>query len=438
MDILTEDIIINQLLTNKEYKEHVITSIQPEYFSDPVKKELIKEYLNYVSNYGTLPNIKELYITLEKKPIFSGDQIKKLQTYILKVAKREEYNLESLKDITEEFIQDQAIKIALMESLDLSKSDEKHRIPEILKNALSVSLNTTVGLDYLNDVEERYSFYNSKEEKISFGINALNDLTEGGIPRKTLNLIMGAANSGKTLFCSHLASDYLKDQNVLYITLEVAEKIIGNRIDANLYNLSMKDVRELSLEQMKEKIRSVQLQKTGRLFIKEYPTSTVHVGHFRKLLNELKIKKSFDPDIILIDYLGLMLSVRGNIGSGDYSYVKRIAEELRGLFVEYNVGGWSPIQTNRTGYGNMDLSMDNTGESYGLNSTADFICAIMRNEQLDAQGRIMLKEIKTRYRNNSLPGSTTFPLKVDIDKMKFYDVDDTSNIANMTRFNGFN
>jgi len=422
--ITIEEVVQNQLLYNPVYREKVISYIREEYFSNMVKGEVFKRFLIHTTKYGTPPSFKELYISLEKNSNFSEDEFNYLKKYFVNcLTKAGEYQFDWLMEETEKFIQDREIFLTLQKTIRLYESGgpEKNDIPDLFRKALSVSLNTVIGTDYTEDVQQRYSWYNSEEELIRFDLSKLNELTDGGVLRKTLNLLLGMTNSFKSGTMIHFGSSYLMNgYNVLYVSLELSEKAIANRFDANLYGMTTKDVKGMSLNDMISRISQIKNRTKGKLIIKEFPTSTINVGHIRQLLHELKLKKGFIPDVIIVDSVDLMLSVRNSVGASEFSYLKYCSQELRGLFVEHNVAGWSPVQTNRQGYNSTDLSLGDTGGSYALNSIADYVLGIMRTEDLDKQNKILFKELKTRYGNNA-ETSRSFTALVDIGRMKLYD-----------------
>jgi len=425
-----EILILRNLLYNEEYLRKVVPFIKADYFEDPHQKIVFEEVLNFVQEYNQ-PTTKEvLCIEVEKRTDIndtSFNEVTKLISYLEDVPTDYEW----LLDTTEKWCRDRAIYLALMESIALAdgKDKEKDRdaIPSILSDALAVSFDSHVGHDYLLDYEARYESYHRKEDKIEFDLEYFNKITKGGLPNKTLNIALAGTGVGKSLFMCHVAaSALLGGKNVLYITLEMAEEKIAERIDANLLNVPIQEITDLPKVMFEDKVTKLAQKTQGTLIIKEYPTASAHAGHFRALLNELALKKSFRPDIIFIDYLNICASsrYRGNSSVNSYSYIKAIAEELRGLAVEANVPIVSATQTTRSGYGSSDVELTDTSESFGLPATADLMFALISTEDLETLGQILVKQLKNRYNDPTI--HKRFVVGIDRAKMRLYDCEQTA------------
>ena len=428
-----EILILRNLIHNEDYARKVIPFLKKDYFEEESQRILYGEISDFIEGYNKLPTKEILQIELSNLTDLTQEnynQISQTIDILDKVPSDDDW----LMDTTEKWCRDRAIYLALMESIQLAdgKDSTKNRdaIPDILKQALAVSFDNHVGHDYLEDYEERYNFYHQEEEKIPFDLDYFNKITKGGLPNKTLNVALAGTGVGKSLFMCHCAGAALTEgYNVLYITCEMAEEKIAERIDANLLNVNVKDIVELPEVLFSSKVQEIAKKTRGKLIIKEYPTASAHAGHFKALLSDLKLKKDFKPDIIFIDYLNICASVRykGAIVNS-YTYVKAIAEELRGLAVEVGVPIVSATQTTRSGYGNSDPDLTDTSESFGLPATADFMFALISTEELEQQGRIMVKQLKNRY--SDLVTSRKFMVGIDRSKMKLYDVaDDASAIG---------
>ena len=425
-----EVLILRNLLYNEEYLRKVIPFIKAEYFEDLHQKVLFEEMLKFVEEYNTASTKEVLCIEVEKRNDIndtSFQEITKLISYLEDVPTDYEW----LVNTTEKWCRDRAIYLALMESISLAdgKNEKKDRdaIPGILSDALAVSFDSNVGHDYLLDYEARYESYHRKEDKIEFDLEYFNKITKGGLPNKTLNIALAGTGVGKSLFMCHVASSaLLSGKNVLYITLEMAEEKIAERIDANLLNVPIQEITELPKLMFENKVTKLTEKTQGTLIIKEYPTASAHAGHFRALLNELALKKSFRPDIIFIDYLNICASsrYRGNSTVNSYSYIKSIAEELRGLAVEANVPIVSATQTTRSGYGSSDVELTDTSESFGLPATADLMFALISTEELEQLGQIMVKQLKNRYNDPTI--FKRFIVGIDRAKMRLYDCEQTA------------
>ena len=422
-----ETSILKNLIYNEEYSRKVIPFIKPEYFEQRSEKVIFEEITNFIVKYGSAITIEALNIETENRTDLTENEIKEVRELN---SSFEETVVENqwLLDSTEKWCRDRAIYLALMESIQLAdgKDDSKGRdaIPSILSDALAVSFDNHIGHDYLTDYEERYELYHKKENKIEFDLEYFNKITKGGIPNKTLNIALAGTGVGKSLFMCHVASSVLlQGKNVLYITLEMAEEKIAERIDANLLNINIQDIIDLPKSMFEGKVTDLSQKTQGTLIIKEYPTASAHSGHFKALLQELALKKSFRPDIIFIDYLNICASsrYRGNSTVNSYSYIKAIAEELRGLAVEANLPIISATQTTRSGYGSSDVDLTDTSESFGLPATADFMFAIISTEELEKKNQFLVKQLKNRYNDPTI--NRKFMLGVDRSKMRIYDVE---------------
>ena len=425
-----EILILRNLLYNEEYLRKVIPFIKTDYFEQPVQKVIFEEIWNFVQEYNQATTKEVLCIEIEKRSDITDASFKEI-TQLISYLEDVPTDYDWLLDTTEKWCRDRAIYLALMESIALAdgKDKEKDRdaIPSILSDALAVSFDTHVGHDYLLDYEARYESYHRKEDKIEFDLEFFNKITKGGLPNKTLNIALAGTGVGKSLFMCHVASGALLDgKNVLYITMEMAEEKIAERIDANLLNVPIQEITELPKVMFEDKVTKFAQKTQGTLIIKEYPTASAHAGHFRALLNELALKKSFRPDIIFVDYLNICASsrYRGNSTVNSYSYIKAIAEELRGLAVEANVPIVSATQTTRSGYGSSDVELTDTSESFGLPATADLMFALISTEELESLGQIMVKQLKNRY--NDLSVFKRFVVGIDRAKMRLYDCEQTA------------
>jgi replicative DNA helicase len=420
-----EFLILRNLLYNEEYVRKVVPFLKAEYFENFNEKVVFEEILNFVQEYNQPATREVLCIETEKRQDINDSSFKEISDLITSLEESpSEFNW--LVDTTEKWCRDRAIYLALMESIQLAdgKDDTKGRdaIPDILSDALAVSFDSNVGHDYLTDYEERYESYHRKEDKIPFDLEYFDKITKGGLPNKTLNIALAGTGVGKSLFMCHVASSVLlQGKNVLYITLEMAEEKIAERIDANLLNVNIQDITDLPKQMFEGKVTNLAQKTQGSLIIKEYPTASAHSGHFKGLLNELALKKSFKPDIIFIDYLNICASSRYRAGSNvnSYSYIKAIAEELRGLAVETNLPIVSATQTTRSGYGSSDVDLTDTSESFGLPATADLMFALISTEELEGLNQIMVKQLKNRYNDPTV--NKRFIVGIDRAKMRLYD-----------------
>jgi archaellum biogenesis ATPase FlaH len=406
----------------------VLPFIKPDYF-EGVYRILFKEAGKYVGKYNKLPTAESFKIELDQTDKLTGEQYTMAVDILPQLFTGEQIDNQWLLDTTEKWCQDRAIYNAIMESISII--DGKHEtmtkgaLPDLLSKALGVAFDTNVGHDYVENYEERFDFYHTEEDRIPFDLDYFNRITKGGVPRKTLNIALAGTGVGKSLFMCHVAAGALVEgRNVLYITMEMAEERIAERIDANLLNTPIDQLPNMSRDMFRTKVEDIARKTEGKLIVKEYPTGSAHAGHFRALLNELKLKRQFEPDIIFIDYLNICASSRmkgmgGAINS--YNYIKAIAEELRGLAVEFDVPVFSATQTTRSGFSNSDVGLEDTSESFGLPATADLMFALIATEELEQLGQMMVKQLKNRY--NDPTQHKRFVIGVDRSKMRLYDVD---------------
>ena len=425
-----ETTILRNLVFNEEYSRKVIPFIEPDYFDQRSEKVVFEEIAQFIIKYGSAITTEALSIEVDNRTDLTETEVKEVRD-IVRLLNDSPTDQQWLTDTTEKWCRDRAIYLALMESIQLAdgKDDKKGRdaIPTILSDALAVSFDTHIGHDYLIDYEDRYESYHRKEDKIPFDLEYFNRITKGGLPNKTLNIALAGTGVGKSLFMCHLASSVLLEgKNVLYITLEMAEEKIAERIDANLLNVNIQDITDLPRKIFETKVTKLTEKTQGTLIIKEYPTASAHSGHFKALLNELALKKSFKPDIIFIDYLNICASSRYRAGSNvnSYSYIKAIAEELRGLAVESNLPIVSATQTTRSGYGSSDVDLTDTSESFGLPATADLMFALISTEELEGLNQIMVKQLKNRYNDPTM--NKRFVVGIDRAKMRLYDCEQSA------------
>ena len=420
-----ETTILRNLIFSEDYSRKVIPFIEPEYFEQRSEKVIFEEITSFIVKYGSAITIEALNIEVENRTDLTEDEVKGIRE-INSSLNDSPVDQQWLLDCTEKWCRDRAIYLALMESIHIAdgNDDKKNRdaIPSILSDALSVSFDNNIGHDYLEDYEDRYESYHRKEDKIPFDLEYFDKITKGGLPNKTLNIALAGTGVGKSLFMCHVASSVLlQGKNVLYITLEMAEEKIAERIDANLLNINIQDITDLPRPMFENKVTALSKKTQGTLIIKEYPTASAHSGHFKTLLNELALKKSFKPDIIFVDYLNICASsrYRANSGVNSYSYIKAIAEELRGLAVETNLPIVSATQTTRSGFGSSDVDLTDTSESFGLPATADLMFALISTEELEGLNQIMVKQLKNRYNDPTL--FKRFVVGIDRAKMRLYD-----------------
>ena len=416
---------LSNLVYNEPYARKVLPFIKPEYFSDRHERVVFEEINLFMEKYGNQPTKEALSIELDNRKDLNEDEFKSVQQ-IVETLSNAQVDMQWLVDTTEKFCKDKAVYNAILNGIQIIEGKDKQHtaeaIPSILSEALAVAFDQNVGHDYVENGEERYEFYHKKEEKLEFDLDYFNKITKGGLPQKTLNIALAGTGVGKSLFMCHMAaSTLMQGKNVLYITLEMAEERIAERIDANLMNITMDDLHELPKKMFTDRLSKIQTKTNGKLIIKEYPTASAHTGHFRSLLKELALKKSFRPDIIFIDYLNICASSRfkGNANVGSYFYIKAIAEELRGLAVENNVPIMSATQTTRGGYANSDIGLEDTSESFGLPATADLMFALISTEDLESLNQIMVKQLKNRYNDPGL--NKRFVVGIDRARMKLYD-----------------
>ena len=417
---------LTQLVTNEKYARKVLPFIKGDYFSDKTERTVFEEITKFVDKYNKIPTQTSLEIEVQGRKDLNDYEYNKV-VEVIKTLESTDVDFEWLVDTTEKFCKDKAVYNAIVEGISIIEGKDKTRdagaIPSILTDALAVGFDNSVGHDYLADAESRFEYYHTVEEKIPFDLDFFNRITKGGLPPKTLNIALAGTGVGKSLFMCHMAANCLSQgKSVLYITLEMAEERIAERIDANLMNVSMEDLHDLPKQMFESKIENIIKNTSGTLIVKEYPTASANAAHFRGLIKELAIKKSFKPDIIFIDYLNICGSSRfkGAANVNSYMYIKSIAEELRGLAVETNVPIMSATQTTRSGFSNSDVGLEDTSESFGLPATADLMFALISNEELDALNQIAVKQLKNRY--NDPTSNKRFVIGIDRAKMKLFDV----------------
>jgi replicative DNA helicase len=428
-----ETTILKNLIFNEDYARKILPFIKSEYFTDNTEKILFEEVEEYINHYKHLPTYESLIINFTESKNLTEQQVQDSVEMLREInaEKNEPSDVEWLIDNTEKFCQDKALYNAIMKSVKIldnkSDKDSKGSIPQLLSDALGVSFDSSVGHDYVEDADNRFDFYHRHETKIPFDLDIFNKITKGGLPTKTLNIALAGTGVGKSLFMCHVAGSCLSQGlNVLYITMEMAEERIAERIDANLLNIDISDLHAISKQDYDRKFSAMRVKTQGKLIIKEYPTAAASALHFRALLNELQLKKSFKPDIIFIDYLNICASARIKPGSNvnSYSYIKAIAEELRGLAVEFAVPIVSATQTTRSGFTSSDPGLEDTSESFGLPATADFMFALISTEELEQLNQIMVKQLKNRY--NDPNTFKRFVVGIDRGKMKLYDVEQSA------------
>ena len=449
-----EKIILNQLMENDSYSRRVLPFLEDIYFQDKNDRTIFSHIKEFITRYNNIPTREAIIISLDSDSALTQDDY---NTCVDKIDVFKEIEVDQdetwLLDKTEEFCKDKAVYNAIMESIHIidgqSANKTANAIPEILSSALSVCFDDHIGHDYIEDSDERYDFYHKVESRVPFDLDFFNVITNGGTPNKTLNVCLAGTGVGKSLFmCHHAANCLQQNKNVLYITCEMAEERIAERIDANLMDITIDDLNDLPKQIYDKKMAKIRETSKGKLIVKEYPTATAHAQHFRNLLDELRLKKRFKPDIIFIDYLNICASSRlkSNSNVNSYTYIKAIAEELRGLAVEHDVPVFTATQTNRTGFTSTDVGLEDTSESFGLPATADFMFAIIATEELDENKQILVKQLKNRY--NDLVANRKFVVGINRAKMKLFDVDDKEQrdlintgqpaLANGTGFDGKN
>ena len=421
-------------MRNEPFTRKVLPFLKDEYFTVEEDRVLFREIKDFILKYNNLPTADALTIEIDSLRNLKEDQVKSIVSAIEELQKDKiDTNVDWLTEKAEQFCQEKAIYHAIMSSIEIMNDKggalTKGSIPKLLSDALAVSFDPNVGHDYLEDFDDRYEYYHRVQEKIPFDLDFFNKITKDGLPKKTLNVALAGTGVGKSLFMCHVAAACLNQgKNVLYITLELAEEEVAKRIDANLMNVSFEDLMSLSKEMYDKKAMSVKSRTDGKLIIKEYPTAGASTIHFKALLNELSLKKSFKPDIIFVDYLNICMSARVKPGGGvnSYTYIKSIAEELRGLAVEYEVPLVSATQTTRSGYSNSDVDLTDTSESFGLPATADFMFALISTEELEQLGQLMVKQLKNRYNDPTM--NKRFVIGIDRAKMKLFDVENSAQI----------
>ena len=424
-----ETTILRNLFFNEDFTRKALPFLKSDYFQNADERTLFGQIEQFVEEYKNLPTKETINIELGQRRDLTEEQLKNVKLIIAGLSE-EDVDLQWLFDTTEKWCKDRAVHNAVLDGIKiLDKKDQKRTpeaIPSILADALAVSFDNHIGHDYIEDAENRFTWYHTKEKRYKFDLDYFNRITKGGVPTKTLNVALAGTGVGKSLFMCHCASNFLtQGQNVLYITLEMAEERIAERIDANLLDVTIDDLHDMPKQLYDSKMAKLQGKTNGKLIIKEYPTASAHSGHFRALMNELALKKSFKPDVVFIDYLNICASARfkgGNISS--YFYIKAIAEELRGLAVEFDIPIFSATQTTRTGYVSTDIGLEDTSESFGLPATADFMFALMSNEELEALGQMKVKQLKNRYNDPSM--NRAFIVGVDRAKMRLYDVESSA------------
>ena len=420
-----ETTILSNLVYNEEYTRKVIPFLKEDYFQDGVEKIIFQTIWAYAEKYKSNPTIDALVIDVQDKAL-NEEQYKKSVDYLSEIEETPT-DLDWLTDQTEKWCKDKAIYNAVLNGIQIIdgkvKDQSPDALPGILSEALSVSFDKHVGHDYMEQSGDRYEFYHTKEEKIPFDLDFFNRITKGGLPNKTLNIALAGTGVGKSLFMCHVAaSTLMQGKNVLYITLEMAEEKIAERIDANLMNITMDDMHDLPRHMYENRFEKIQKKTTGNLIVKEYPTASAHCGHFRALFNELALKKDFKPDLVFIDYINICASSRFRAGANvnSYTYIKAIAEEMRGLAVEFNLPIMSATQTTRTGFVSTDVGLEDTSESFGLPATADFMFALISSDELNELNQMLVKQLKNRYADPTM--NKKFIVGVDRAKMKLYDV----------------
>ena len=421
-----ERIILRNLFYNEDFTRKALPFIKSEFFTNHNESTLFGEINEFVNKYKNLPTKETILVELNKRKDLKEEELSEIKTIVNKLD-NQEVELQWLLDTTEKFCKDRAVHNAVLEGIQILDGKDKKQnpeaIPTILSNALAVSFDNHIGHDYIDDAEARFEFYHKKEKRFKFDLNYFNRITKGGVPSKTLNIALAGTGVGKSLFMCHAASNWLtQGKNVLYITLEMAEERIAERVDANLFDVTIDDLHAMPKDIYDNKVSKLQKKTIGQLIIKEYPTASAHSGHFRALLNELSLKKTFKPDVVFIDYLNICASSRfkgGNISS--YFYIKAIAEELRGLAVEFDVPIFSATQTTRSGFTSTDIGLEDTAESFGLPATADFMFALISNDELDQLNQLKVKQLKNRFGDPSM--NRSFIIGVDRSKMRLFDVE---------------
>lgn len=428
---MIETTVLSNLVFNDEYYRRVYPYIKSEYFDDNNLKKVFETYSEYVDEYKEPPSVEALKISLDKRKDMNEDSYQNVMSTVSDLRQDPDTNLDWLVNETEKFCQDKdlfnSIRKAILIMDGEDKQNDKGSIPELLSQSLSISFDTSIGHDFIEDAEGRYDFYHRKEERLPFDIELLNKVTKGGLPRKSMSVLLATTGGGKSLVKCHMAANYLmQGKNVVYITMEMAEERISERIDANLMDVTLDELKLLPRDVYEKRINRIKSKATGKLIVKEYPTGSAHAGHFRHLLNELKMKRGFQPDVIFIDYLNICASsrVKGAAAANSYTLVKSIAEEIRGLAMEFNCAAVTSSQFNRDGYGNSDVDLTNTSESMGITHTADCILGLVTTEELDNLGQLMIKQLKNRW--GDLGYYRRFVVGIDRSKMQIYDLEDSA------------
>jgi replicative DNA helicase len=423
--------ILKNLVHNEDFARKTLPFLKEDYFSDSSERQVFKRISDFMTKYNSRPTREAIGIEIESSSNLSEEEHKRSMELVRSLVEPEPVTMDWLLESTESFCQERAVYNAVMDSISILDGKDKNRtknsIPEILSEALGVSFDSHIGHDFIDDFADRYDYYHRVEEKLPFDLELMNKITRGGLSRKSLNIILAGTGVGKTLaMCHFAAANLAMGKNVLYITMEMAEEKIAERIDANLLNIASEDLQKLPRDLYENKIARLKAKTTGKLIIKEYPTASAHAGHFRHVLNELNLKRNFVPDIIYIDYLNICCSSRVKAGSNvnSYTYIKSIAEELRGLAVERNLPIVSATQTTRSGYSNSDPGLEDTSESFGLPATADFMIALIRSEDMDDRGQLMVKQLKNRYSDPA--DLRKFVVGIDRVKMRLFDVEETA------------
>jgi replicative DNA helicase len=425
-----EQKILANLIHNEEYCRKAAPFIDPSYFHERIEKVVVEEVMSFFSKYNSLPTQDVIKIELNNRTDITDKELQEAHRFV-DTLNKDRTDMPWLVENTEKFCKDKAVYNAILESIKIIDGKDtkltQDSIPKILQDALSVSFDQHVGHDYLGNADERYEFYHRVEEKVPFDLDMMNKITAGGMSKKSLNVVLAGTGAGKSLFMCHVAaSTLMQGRNVLYITMEMAEERIAERIDANLMNLSMDELKVIDKAVFDNRVQKITNKTQGKLIVKEYPTASAHSGHFRALLEELKGKLEFKPDLLIIDYLNICASARLKMGASvnSYLYIKSIAEELRGLSVEYNIPILTATQTTRGGFNNSDVELTDTSESFGLPATADLMIALIRSEELDELNQIMVKQLKNRYADPSY--YKRFVIGVDRSKMKLYDCEESA------------
>ena len=428
---MIETTVLAGLLHNEDYMRRVVPFLSEEYFGDFTEKMVYKSITDYIIDYNNTPTKSALKIAIDEKSNISDDQYTSIVELIESLEYDPKTDIDWIVDKTEKFCQDKAVFNAVREAilvLDGNHQDlDKGSIPDLLTKALGVSFDQNIGHDFLEQAEDRFDFYHTKEDKVAFDLDLFNKITKGGLSRKSLSIALAGTGVGKTLFMTHCAAaNLMAGKNVLYITMEMAEEKISERIDANLLNTTIDALQEIPKDVYMKRVARVKGKTTGKLIVKEYPTASAGSAHFRHLLNELKLKKNFHPDVVYIDYLNICTSSRMKAGANvnSYTLIKAIAEELRGLAVEFNVPILSATQTTRTGYSSSDLNLEDTSESFGLPATADFMFGLISTEELEGLGQLMVKQLKNRWGDTNY--LKRFVIGIDRSKMKLFDAEDSA------------